>query len=82
MKTIRQQAEDAIGPGHLRTLEKHGLTVIPKTLMDWFINLQDEDVLFLEGRPLLVSPASPNDVERVGLRLRRRDHDGEESGQE
>jgi hypothetical protein len=61
MNQVQMLAERAIGPGHLQILQEHGLTVVPKVMIDQLKQLQGQDILFIEGRPLLVRPVSPGE---------------------
>lgn len=62
---MRTVAERTVGPEPIEKLEQQGLTVIPKVLIDQLRELKGEEILIIEGRAILVRPASPNDVDRV-----------------
>lgn len=49
----------------LRLLEEAGLTVIPKAAIERLKKCQDEEVLIVGERPIVIRSASPNDVERI-----------------
>lgn len=62
---VRNEAAGVITINKLRMLEEAGMTVVPKAWIEEIKNCESEIVLWIEGKPVIVSPASANDIERV-----------------
>lgn len=46
-------------------LASRGMSVIPTAVLDEMRNTEGETIVILGGRPLIVAPASPSDVDRI-----------------
>lgn len=57
--------------GHIRILNEQGLEVIPKALMDELRNVEEENILIIEGRAIVIKLASPNDVDRISRSMQK-----------
>ncbi|MBO9609182.1 MAG: hypothetical protein J7639_24725 [Paenibacillaceae bacterium] len=65
MHEIKMIAGSIISYEKLRLMDEAGLTVIPKAILEQLRNCQDEDVMILAGKAIVIRAASPGDVERI-----------------
>jgi len=62
--TARKTAARLIGPSNVNRLEEAGFVIVDKKLIEHFTELDDEKLIYFEGKPYIIYCASSNDIER------------------